>query len=215
MWNHRIIRSEKKSASLTTNLTNQVPSLSLALSATSHQYPTGIRAPPLPLAATSNVCQPLHEEILPNVQRNSPLAQLEAISTCPITCYLRKETNTLLNAASFHVAAENDEVFPRPPVLQTSPPKFSQLLLTTLVLQSLHQLYYSSLHMLKQLSVWSQQCWIQGDNHFPKFSWLRSFWCRPGAPALYSGIVHLFLVKQPCVLKFCASMRLLGNPDQK
>lgn len=50
-----------------------------------------------------------HEEILPSVQFKSSLVQLEIISSCSTTCHLRKEDN-LLNAASFQVAVDSDEI---------------------------------------------------------------------------------------------------------
>lgn len=40
--------------------------------------------------------QPLLEEILPNVQPKPPLEQPEVISLCPISCHLRKGTDTHL-----------------------------------------------------------------------------------------------------------------------
>jgi len=43
-----------------------------------------------------NLDNPFGEEIFPNNQSKSPLVQLEAVSACPVTCYLRKETDTPL-----------------------------------------------------------------------------------------------------------------------
>lgn len=37
------------------------------------------------------------------------MAQLEAISSCPITCCLRKETETHISTTSFQVVAEGAE----------------------------------------------------------------------------------------------------------
>ena len=37
---------------------------------------------------------PFSEEIFPNIQSKPPLAQLEAVSSRPTTCYLGKETDT-------------------------------------------------------------------------------------------------------------------------
>ncbi|KAK4825001.1 hypothetical protein QYF61_022947 [Mycteria americana] len=39
----------------------------------------------------------------PNIQSKSPLAQLEAISSCPITCYLGEETDPHLTTTSFQL----------------------------------------------------------------------------------------------------------------
>ncbi|KAK4810786.1 hypothetical protein QYF61_008758 [Mycteria americana] len=44
---------------------------------------------------------PSSEEIFPNMQSKPPLAQLEAISSHPITCYLGKETDPHLSTTSF------------------------------------------------------------------------------------------------------------------
>ena len=43
---------------------------------------------------------PFSEEIFPNFQGNTPLGQLEAISSHPITCYLGEETNICLATTS-------------------------------------------------------------------------------------------------------------------
>lgn len=56
-----------------------------------------------------------HEKILPHVQPKHPLAQLETVSSCPITRYLRKERDTILTATSFQTAGGTKEVFPQPP----------------------------------------------------------------------------------------------------
>ncbi|KAK4818640.1 hypothetical protein QYF61_016611 [Mycteria americana] len=44
---------------------------------------------------------PFSEEKFPNIQSKPPLAQLEAISSCPITCYLGEETDPCLATPSF------------------------------------------------------------------------------------------------------------------
>ncbi|KAK4826595.1 hypothetical protein QYF61_010357 [Mycteria americana] len=46
---------------------------------------------------------PLSEEKFPNIQSKPPLAQLEAISSCPITCYLGEETDPHLSTTSFQL----------------------------------------------------------------------------------------------------------------
>lgn len=51
---------------------------------------------------------PLHEKSLPHVQSKPPLLQIGAIFTYPITCYLRKGTNTLLAATCCQAAVGND-----------------------------------------------------------------------------------------------------------
>ena len=85
---------------------------------------------PLPWAACSNA---VGEEIFPNIQSKPPLAQLQAISSCPVACYLGEKTNTHL-ATTFQVAVESHEVSPQPPYLQAKQPQFPQLLLIRLVL---------------------------------------------------------------------------------
>ena len=50
---------------------------------------------------------------------NLTWVQLEAVSSCRITCYLKEETNTHLAAASFQVVVESDKVSLQPPFLQT------------------------------------------------------------------------------------------------
>ncbi|KAK4818289.1 hypothetical protein QYF61_010431 [Mycteria americana] len=109
---------------------------------------------------------PLSEVTFPNIQSKPPLAQLEAISSCPITCYLGEETDPHLSTASF----------------QAEQPQFPQPLLIRLLLQTLHQLRCPSLDSLQHLhvslvvggpklntvfEVRPHQCRVQGHDHFP------------------------------------------------
>ncbi|KAK4821603.1 hypothetical protein QYF61_025180 [Mycteria americana] len=109
---------------------------------------------------------PFGEVKFPNIQSKPPLVQLEAISSCPITCYLGEETNPHLSTTSF----------------QAKQPQFPQPLLIRVVLQTLHQLCCPSLDTLQHLNVSlvargpklntvfevrPYQCRVQGDNHFP------------------------------------------------
>ncbi|KAK4823973.1 hypothetical protein QYF61_008592 [Mycteria americana] len=125
---------------------------------------------------------PLGEEKFPNIQSKPPLAQLEAISSCPITCYLGEETDPHLSTTSFQVVVESDEVSPEPPFLQAKQPQLPQPLLIRLVLQTLHQLRCPSLDSLQHLNVSlvvrgpklntvfevrPHQCRVQGHDHFP------------------------------------------------
>ena len=103
--------------------------------------------PPLPWAACSVLDNPFGEEIFPNIQPKRPPAQLNAISSCAITCYLGEETSIHLTTTSFQVVVESHKVSPQPPLLQAKQPQFPQLLLTRLVLQTPHQLHCSSLDM--------------------------------------------------------------------
>lgn len=73
--------------------------------------------------------QLLNEEILPNIQPEPPLAQLEAISSWPETGSLGEEANPHLPTVSFQVTLESDKVPPESPFLQAKPPQLSQLLL--------------------------------------------------------------------------------------
>ncbi|KAK4806225.1 LOW QUALITY PROTEIN: hypothetical protein QYF61_013369 [Mycteria americana] len=125
---------------------------------------------------------PFSEVKFPNIQSKPPLAQLEAVSSCPITCYLGEETDPHLPTTSFQVDVESNKVSPQPPFLQAKQPQFPQPLLIRLLLQTLHQLRCPSLDTLQHLNVslvvrgpkmntvfkvWSQQCCIQGDDDFP------------------------------------------------
>ncbi|KAK4820014.1 hypothetical protein QYF61_017393 [Mycteria americana] len=106
------------------------------------------------------------EEKLPNIQSKPPLAQLEAISSCLITCYLGEETNPHLSTTSF----------------QAKQPQLPQPLLIRLMLSTLHQLHCPSLDSLQHpnvslvvegpklntvLKVRPHQCRVQGHYHFP------------------------------------------------
>ncbi|KAK4827968.1 hypothetical protein QYF61_022670, partial [Mycteria americana] len=98
----------------------------------------------------------------PNIQCEPPLAQLEAVSSCPITCYLEKETNPHLSTTSFQVVIGSDKVSPEPPFLQAKQSHFPQPLLTGLVLQTLHQLCCSSLDTCVVMTVF-HQCTVVSD----------------------------------------------------
>ncbi|KAK4820046.1 hypothetical protein QYF61_017892 [Mycteria americana] len=108
---------------------------------------------------------PLSEVKFPNIQSKPPLAQLEAISSCPIACYLGEETDPHLLTT-----------------FQAKQPQFPQPLLIRLLLQTLHQLRCPSLHTLQHLNVslvvrgpklntvfevQPHQCRVQGQDHFP------------------------------------------------
>jgi len=93
------------------------------------------------------------KDIFPNIQSKSPLMQLEAISSRPITSYLGEETNTHLTTASSQGVVESNKVPPQPPLLQTEQPQLPQLLLSRLVLQTLPQPCCPSLDTLQPLNV--------------------------------------------------------------
>jgi len=130
-------RRPSRSLSPATNLTLSIPPLNhvpkfciqtsfkyLQRSCLSH-FP----GQPVPMLYNS-----FREEICAKIQSKPPLTQLEAISLCPIACYLGEETNTHLTTTSFQVVVERDEVSPEPPFLEARQPQFPQLLLIRIVL---------------------------------------------------------------------------------
>ncbi|KAK4813834.1 hypothetical protein QYF61_001838 [Mycteria americana] len=98
-----------------------------------------LRALPVPM-----LDNPFSEEIFPNIQSTPPLAQLEAISSCPITRYLGEETDTHRSTTSFQAILERDKA---------KQSQFPQLLLIRLVLQTLCQLHCPSLDTLQHFNV--------------------------------------------------------------
>ncbi|KAK4819028.1 hypothetical protein QYF61_024182 [Mycteria americana] len=116
---------------------------------------------------------PFSEVKFPNIQSKTPLAQLEAISSCPIACYLGEETDPHLSTTSFQAVVESDKVSPQPPFLQAKQPQFPQPLLIRLLLQTLHQLRCPSLDTLQHLNVSlvvrgpKLNTVFEGHNHFP------------------------------------------------
>ncbi|KAK4830604.1 LOW QUALITY PROTEIN: hypothetical protein QYF61_012030 [Mycteria americana] len=93
---------------------------------------------------------PFCEKIFPNIQSKPALEQLEAISSCPIACYLGEETDPHLSTTSFQAVVESNKVSPQPPFLQAKQPQFPQLFLTRLTLR---QLRCPSLNTLQHLHV--------------------------------------------------------------
>ncbi|KAK4820802.1 hypothetical protein QYF61_006927 [Mycteria americana] len=120
----------------------QKPSYKLAshppvyLIQTSFKYLQGWRLNQFPGQPVPMLDNPLGEEKFPNIQSKPPLAQLEAISSCPITCYLGEETDPHLSTTSFQVVVESDEVSPQPPFLQAKQSQLPQPLLIRLLLQT-------------------------------------------------------------------------------
>ncbi|KAK4814679.1 hypothetical protein QYF61_025505 [Mycteria americana] len=120
---------------------------------------------------------PFSEVKFPDTQSKPPLAQVEAISSHPMACYLGEETNP----TSLHPPF-SDEVSPQPPFLQAKQPQVPQPLPISLVLQTLPQLRCPSLDTLQPLNVSlgvrgpklntgfevrPHQCRVQGHDHFP------------------------------------------------
>ncbi|KAK4831375.1 hypothetical protein QYF61_017506 [Mycteria americana] len=176
--NHIGWKRPLRSSSPTINLTLPRPPLhhvSKHLIQTSFKYLQGWRLNHFPGQPVPMLDNSLGEEKFPNIQSKPPLAQLEAISSCPITCYLGEETDPHLSTTSF----------------QAKQSQLPQPLLIRLLLQTLHQLRCPSLHMLQYLNVslvvggpklntgfegpklntgfevWPHQCRVQGHDHFP------------------------------------------------
>ncbi|KAK4820021.1 hypothetical protein QYF61_017694 [Mycteria americana] len=144
--------------------------------------PLGWGLNPFPGQPVPMLDNPFSEVKFPNIQSKPPLAQLEAISSCPITCYLGEETDPHLSTTSFQAVVESDEVSPQPPFLQAEQSQLPQPLLIRLLLQTLHQLRCPSLDTLQPLNVSlvvggpklntgfevrPHQCRVQGHNHCP------------------------------------------------
>ncbi|KAK4829607.1 hypothetical protein QYF61_005707 [Mycteria americana] len=116
---------------------------------------------------------PFSEEKFPNIQSKPPLVQLEAISSCPITCYLGEETDPHLSTTSFQVVEESDKVSPQPPLLQAKQSQLPQPLLIRLLPQTLHQLRCPSLDTLQHLNIPlvvrgpKLNTGFEGHDHFP------------------------------------------------
>ncbi|KAK4828708.1 hypothetical protein QYF61_000546 [Mycteria americana] len=158
-----------RSSSPTVNLTLPRPPLHHVpkhLIQTSFKYLQGWRLNHFPGQPFPMLDNPFSEVKFPNIQSKPPLAQLEAISSCPITCYLGEETDPHLSTTSF----------------QAKQPQFPQPLLIRLLLQTLHQLRCPSLDTLQHLNVFlivrgpklntvfelqPHQCPVQGHDHFP------------------------------------------------
>ncbi|KAK4823524.1 hypothetical protein QYF61_003033 [Mycteria americana] len=183
--NHIGWKRPLRSSSPTVNLTLPSPPLHHVpkhLIQTSFEYLQGWRLNHFPGQPVPMLDNPFSEVKFPNIQSKLPLAQLEAVSSHPITCYLGEETDPHLSTPSFQVVVENDEVSPQPPFLQAKQPQFPQPLPIRLVLQTLHQLRCPSLDTLQPLNVSlvgggpklntvvevrPHQCRVQGHNHFP------------------------------------------------
>ena len=87
-------------------------------------------------------------EIFPNVQPESPLAQLEAILFSPVASYIREDADPHLATASLQVVVESNNISPEPPLLQSEQSQLPQLLCVRLVLQTPRQLRCPSLNAL-------------------------------------------------------------------
>ncbi|KAK4823556.1 LOW QUALITY PROTEIN: hypothetical protein QYF61_003300 [Mycteria americana] len=165
-----------RSSSPTVNLTLPRPPLHHVpkhLIQTSFKYLQGWRLNHFPGQPLPMLDNPFSEVKFPNIQSKPPLAQLEAISSCPITCYLGEETDPHLSTTSFQGVVESDKVSPQPPFLQAKQPQLPQPLLIRLLLQTLHQLRCPSLDTLQHLNVSlvvrgpKLNTVFEGHDHFP------------------------------------------------
>ncbi|KAK4823893.1 hypothetical protein QYF61_007958 [Mycteria americana] len=157
-WNCLGWKRPSRSSSPTVNLAlpspplNHVPRCHIY---TSFKYLQGWRLNHFPGQPVPMPDNPFSEVKFPNIQSKPPLAQLEAISSSPIACYLGEETK------------------------ETTPPHPPP---SRLVLQTLHQLRCPSLDTLQHLhvslvvrdpklntvfKVWPHQSQVQGQDHFP------------------------------------------------
>ncbi|KAK4807409.1 LOW QUALITY PROTEIN: hypothetical protein QYF61_001172 [Mycteria americana] len=142
-----------RSSNPTINLTLPSPPLQHVpkhLSQTSFKYLQGWglhHCPGQPLPVLDN---PFREVKFPNIQSKPPLAQLEAISSRPMACYLGEETDPTSRQPPFR---QFEEVSPQPPFLQAEQAQGPQPLPISLVLQTLPQLRCPSLDTLQPLNV--------------------------------------------------------------
>ncbi|KAK4824075.1 hypothetical protein QYF61_010586, partial [Mycteria americana] len=165
-----------RSSSPTLNLALPRPPLNHVpthLIQTSFKYLQGWRLNHFPGQPVPMLDNPCSEVKFPNIQSKPPLAQLEAISSRPMACYLGEETDPHLPTTSFQVVVESNKVSPQPPFLQAKQPQFPQPLPIRLLLQTLHQLRCPSLDTLQPLNVSlvvggpKLNTVFEGHNHFP------------------------------------------------
>ncbi|KAK4828289.1 hypothetical protein QYF61_024954 [Mycteria americana] len=141
-----------RSSSPTVNLTLPTPPLHHVpkhLIQTSFKYLQGWRLNHFPGQPVPMLDNPFSEVKFPNIQSKPPLAQLEAISSHPITCYLGEETDPHLATTSFQT-------------------------LHQLCCPSLHTLQHLNVSLVVRgpklntvFEVQPHQCQVQGHDHFP------------------------------------------------
>ena len=124
------------------------------------------------------------EEVLLNIQPESPMLQLEAIPSSPIASYVGEEADPHLSTISLQIVIESDKVSPEPPLLlQTKQSLFPQLLLIRLVLQTPCQVFCPSLDTLQALNVFFV---VRGSKLNTVLQLRQSYMI--GAPALWSSL---------------------------
>ncbi|KAK4818042.1 hypothetical protein QYF61_004569 [Mycteria americana] len=137
-----------RSSSPTVNLTLPRPPLYHVpkhLIQTSFKYLQGWRLNHFPGQPVPMLDNPFSEVKFPNIQSKPPLAQLEAISSCPITCYLGEETDPHLSTTSFQLRCPSLDMLQHLNVsLVVGGPKLNTV-----------------------FEVRPHQCRVQGHDHFP------------------------------------------------
>ena len=78
----------------------------------------------------------IRKAVFPNIQPESPVVQLEAVLSSPISSSMREEADPQLTTVSLQVVIESNKVSPEPPLLQTEQSQFPQLLLIRPMLQN-------------------------------------------------------------------------------
>ena len=100
--------------------------MSLSRVRTSFRYLQGWGLNRFPGQPIPGLDKPFGEDVSPHIQSRPPLAQVEAVSSRPVTCSLGEETDTHLATTSFQVVVESGKVSPQPPFLQAKQPPFPQ-----------------------------------------------------------------------------------------
>lgn len=70
---------------------------------------------PLPWQPVLGFDNPSGKEFFPNIAFKIPLVQLEAISPCPVICYLGEETNLHVATPFLQGVVQSDNTTPEPP----------------------------------------------------------------------------------------------------
>ena len=86
--------------------------------------------------AVSSSTWPIPQRRFPNVQPESPLAQLEAIHYSPTDSYMGEEVDFHLTTTPLQLAVESNKATPQTPLLQAAQSQLPQPLLIRLVLHT-------------------------------------------------------------------------------
>lgn len=111
---------------------------------------------------------PHSKGIFPNIESKPPLAQLCAVSSCPIIGHQGEEISISISASPPQEVVERKQITSWPPFLQTRQPKCPQHLLTGHAFQPFDQFCYPFLDALKYINIlfllWSPEHNIQGED---------------------------------------------------